>query len=145
VKSEPETQMAAAAVGRDHVRTSRAEREQVIEVLKAAFVQGRLTMDEFEERIGQALTSRTYAELAAVTADVPTGLTLASPPHSRPARRRVQVRMNTAVTGGACVILAAHVGMAAALLSGSWVAVVLMVVFIIVASTVSIGAMLVAR
>jgi len=144
VRSEPETQMAAATVGRDHVRTSRAEREQVIDVLKAAFVQGRLTIDEFEERIGRALTSRTYAELAAVTADVPAGLTLASPHHG-PARKRPRVRMNTAVTAGACVILAAHVGMAAALLSGSWVAVVLMVVFIVVASTVSIGAMLVAR
>ena len=141
---EPETQMAAATAGRGRLRTSHADREQVIDVLKAAFVQGRLTKDEFEARVGHALLSRTYAELAAVTADVPAVLSLASPSR-RPARRRVRIRMNTAVTGGACVVVAIHVGMAAALLSGSWVAVVLMVVFIIVATTASIGAMLIAR
>ena len=43
--------------------------EQVIDVLKAAFVQGRLTRDEFDARVGRAFTSRTYADLAAVTAD----------------------------------------------------------------------------
>jgi Domain of unknown function (DUF1707) len=41
----------------------------VIDVLKAAFVQGRLTRDEFDARVGRAFTSRTYADLAAVTAD----------------------------------------------------------------------------
>jgi len=42
----------------------------VIDVLKAAFVQGRLTRDEFDARVGRAFTSRTYADLAALTADV---------------------------------------------------------------------------
>jgi hypothetical protein len=62
-----------------HLRTSRADREQVIDVLKAGFVQGRLTMDEFELRVGQALTSRTYADLAALTADIPGWVTSARP------------------------------------------------------------------
>ena len=44
--------------------------EQVIDMLKAAFVQGRLTRDEFDARVGRAFTSRTYADLAALTADV---------------------------------------------------------------------------
>jgi hypothetical protein len=57
------------ALGR--LRTSRADREQAIDVLKAAFVQDRLTKDEFELRVGQALASRTYAELGALTADIP--------------------------------------------------------------------------
>ena len=59
---------------------SQAEREQTIDALKAAFVQGRLTMEEFEARIGQTFTSRTYAELAAVTADIPDGLPAVRPP-----------------------------------------------------------------
>lgn len=44
--------------------------ELVIDVLKAAFVQGRLTRDELDARVGRAFTSRTYADLAALTADV---------------------------------------------------------------------------
>ena len=53
------------------LRTARADRDQAIDVLKAAFVQGRLTKDEFDLRVGQVLASRTYADLAALTADVP--------------------------------------------------------------------------
>ena len=68
---EPETQMAAATAGRGRLRTSHADREQVIDVLKAAFVQGRLTKDELGMRAGLALASRTYGELTAITADIP--------------------------------------------------------------------------
>ena len=53
------------------LRTSRADRDHAIDVIKAAFVQGRLTKDEFDVRVGQVLTSRTYADLTALTADVP--------------------------------------------------------------------------
>ncbi len=52
------------------LRASRADREQVIDVLKAAFVQGRLTKEEFDARVGHAFTSHTSADLAALTADV---------------------------------------------------------------------------
>jgi putative transcriptional regulator len=53
------------------LRASDADREQAIEVLKAAFVQDQLTKTEFEAHVGRALASRTYGELAAVAADVP--------------------------------------------------------------------------
>jgi hypothetical protein len=53
------------------MRASNAEREQVIDTLKAAFVDGRLTKDELDTRVGQTIAARTYAELAAVTADIP--------------------------------------------------------------------------
>jgi len=65
--------MAAAADGRGRMRASHADREQVIELLKAAFVQGPLAKDEFDLRVGQALASRTVAELAALTAGIPAG------------------------------------------------------------------------
>jgi hypothetical protein len=46
-----------------------AGREQVIAALKAAYVQGRLTKEEFDLRVGQVLAI--YAELDALTADIP--------------------------------------------------------------------------
>jgi hypothetical protein len=81
--AETPDQVPAAAGGGD-LRASHADRERVIGILKAAFVQGRLAKDEFDLRVGQALASRTYAELAVVTADLPPGLTPVQP--SKPAR-----------------------------------------------------------
>lgn len=60
-----------AAAGRGHLRVGHADREQVIDTLKDAFTQGRLTSDELGARAGEALAARTYAELDAVTTDIP--------------------------------------------------------------------------
>ena len=79
---------AAEGRGRGELRASDADREQVIEVLKAAFVQGRLAKDEFDLRVGQAFAARTGAELAAVTAGLPAEPTAAKPP--APARARCE-------------------------------------------------------
>jgi hypothetical protein len=73
----------AGALGR--LRTSHADREQAVDVLKAAFVQGRLAKDEFDLRVGRVLASRTYADLAALTADIPDGVA-DSEPSLEPAR-----------------------------------------------------------
>ena len=75
----------AAAARRGSLRASQADREGVINAVKAAFVAGRLTEDEFSARIGQALASRTHADLAAITADIPAG-PVATPPARRPDR-----------------------------------------------------------
>jgi hypothetical protein len=80
----PGDELAASAAGRGRLRVSDAEREQVIGTVKAAFVRGMLAKDEFDLRVGQAFASRTYAELAAVTAGLPAGPAAAQPP--RPAR-----------------------------------------------------------
>ena len=82
----PGDEVAAGARGRGRLRSSHADREQVIRILKGAFVQGMLAKDEFDLRVGQVLSSRTYAELAAVTADLPAGLVALQPP--KPARPR---------------------------------------------------------
>jgi hypothetical protein len=71
----PGDEKAAGGPGHGHLRASHADREQVITALRAAFIQGRLTRDEFDLRVSRALRSRTYAELAALTADLPAGLT----------------------------------------------------------------------
>jgi hypothetical protein len=55
------------------MRSSTADRERAIDVLKAAFAEGRLSRDEFEDRSGRVYRSLTYAELAALTADLPAG------------------------------------------------------------------------
>ena len=131
---------ARAAAG---LRASRADRERVIDLLKAAFAQGRLDRDEFDARIGQALASRTYGELAAVTAGLPAELTAALP-RRPPVRARRRIPFNAAVTGGACMAGLVNAGMMAALLSGSPVAVVLFAVFTIIGMILAIGAMIVA-
>jgi len=77
--AEPGDEIAAGASGNGRLRASHADREQVVGVLKAAFVQGRLAKDEFDLRVGQAFASCTYAELAAVTADLPAGVAAAQP------------------------------------------------------------------
>jgi Domain of unknown function (DUF4190)/Domain of unknown function (DUF1707) len=50
-----------------------ADRERTIDVLKAAFGEGRLTKEEFDSRSGRVLAARTYADLAAIVADLPAG------------------------------------------------------------------------
>ena len=65
--------------GDGRFRVSRGDREQVIELLKTAFVDDRLTKEELDLRVAQALASRTRADLAAVTADMPAGLNVSQP------------------------------------------------------------------
>jgi hypothetical protein len=77
-------EMAARTADGGRLRASHVDRRQVIDALKAAFVLGMLDKDEFDLRAGQALASRTYADLAVITADLPAGLAAALPPE--PAR-----------------------------------------------------------
>src|ERR1700751_333024 len=79
VMAEPPDHVSAAA-GRGPLRAAHADREQVIGILKTAFVQGMLAKDEFDQRVGRTFASQTYADLAALTADLPAGLTAARPP-----------------------------------------------------------------
>jgi hypothetical protein len=55
------------------MRASDADRDRVVDLLRAAMSDGRLTAAEFEERVGTALSSRTFGDLAAVTADLVPG------------------------------------------------------------------------
>lgn len=53
------------------MRASTADRESAIEILKAGFAEGRLTQEEYTERVGLAYASRTYDDLTAITWDLP--------------------------------------------------------------------------
>ena len=99
---EPGGDRAARFAGRGRLLASHADREQVIERLKEAFVEGRLAKDEFDWRAGHALASRTHADLAALIADLPARL-----PTAQPRRRPIRSRSaNTTLQRGARVIAA---------------------------------------
>jgi hypothetical protein len=53
------------------IRASDQERESVVDVLRDAFTDGRLTFDEFEERTAAAYASKTWTELRQLTSDLP--------------------------------------------------------------------------
>ncbi len=55
------------------MRAATADRERAVDVLKAGFTEGRLTQDEYNDRMGRAYAARTYGELMALTADLPAG------------------------------------------------------------------------
>jgi hypothetical protein len=65
---------------------SEAERERCQAVLKQAFEDERLTQDEFESRVGSAISARTLGQLAELTRDLPAPLPAASPAPSRRSR-----------------------------------------------------------
>ena len=92
-----------AAAGPGDIRASHADRERVIDTVKAAFARGQLTMDELDARVGRALTARTYAELSVVTVGIRAGSDLARPPEPARAQRRPR---NRPVNTGAWVITA---------------------------------------
>ena len=104
----------ARSADRGRLRASHADREQVVDILKAAFVQDRLTKDEFDARVGDALASRTHADLAALTADLPAGPPAPRPPRApvpaRPQRpQQPQRSQNATIKTGAQVIAATTV------------------------------------
>ncbi|HXC85690.1 MAG TPA: DUF1707 domain-containing protein [Trebonia sp.] len=99
------------AARRASLRASHADREHVVDIMKDAFVQGRLTKDEFDSRVAHALAARTHADLATLSADLP-----AMPPVARPVRKPVPPRKpvparpaNPAVKNGVRVIAATTV------------------------------------
>ena len=55
------------------MRAASADRERAVDVLKAGFTEGRLTQDEYNDRMGRAYAARTYGELTTLTADLPAG------------------------------------------------------------------------
>ncbi len=55
------------------MRAASTDRERTVDVLKAGFAEGRLSQEEYNERMGRAYAAKTYGELAALTADLPAG------------------------------------------------------------------------
>lgn len=72
-----------------HLRASDAERDAVIAQLRRHAADGRLTMDEFEDRVAEALAASTRGDLVPVLRELPP-LPPESPP---PARRSLRDRL----------------------------------------------------
>jgi hypothetical protein len=72
------------------LRASDADREQTAELLRRAAGEGRLTVDELDDRLAEAFAARTRAELEALVADVvlsgdaPLGVPVGAPAASMP-------------------------------------------------------------
>ena len=95
--------MTADATGVDNLPVYR---DQVTRTLRAALVQGRLTEDEYDERIGQVSAVRSGAGLAALTADLPVGRmdAPARPPTARDVRIGVSVSIAAASVAAAILL-----------------------------------------
>jgi hypothetical protein len=98
--------------GRGHLRASDADREQVMDALKRAFVYGLLGRDELYARAGQVLASRTYAELTALTADIPAALIAAQSQAASPGGSRRLVSKKVVAWAACLLILGPAVGAA---------------------------------
>ena len=89
----------------DSLRAGNADREQVVAQLNKAFAEGRLDVRELDERVAAAYAAKTMGELAPLTADLPSGRSLAPRSASTPARpaadREIEHGARRAAVGGA--------------------------------------------
>jgi hypothetical protein len=82
---------------RQDMRASDNDRQHVADVPRAGLEDGRLTMEEYTERMGRAYQAVTYADLAPLSADLPA---VAPPaPEPRAAPRDSTVRCSGARAG----------------------------------------------
>jgi len=66
-------------IARSELRASHDDRDRVVELLRVSAGDGRLTAEELDERLEQAMTARTYGELARLVADLPAAGSAVSP------------------------------------------------------------------
>jgi hypothetical protein len=78
------------SVPNGRIRTSDQEREKIAEILRAAMAEGRLNLEEGEERLAAAYAAKFRDDLRPLTADLPDGgrRALADTPEARQATRR---------------------------------------------------------
>ena len=124
----------AGLAGRGHLLASDADRERVIDALKSAFVYGLLGRDDLYKRAGQVLAARTYAELTALTADIPTGLIVAQLPTITPGPSRRPVNKKVVAWALCLLILGPAVGAAFLTFYGGFV---VMFVLALIGATVT--------
>jgi hypothetical protein len=93
-------------------RASDADRERAVDVIKAAFAEGRLNQDECAERVSMALKSRTYSDLKGLTSDLPSGPLGALGALAVPETPSVDISFDrrAALMSGASVVLATFFG-----------------------------------
>ncbi|MFD1931334.1 MULTISPECIES: DUF1707 SHOCT-like domain-containing protein [Nonomuraea] len=80
------------------MRASDVDRDRVAAVLREHTAQGRISVEEFNERLEQVYQSKTYGELARVTADLP-DVDLRAQPARVPAAKSPQQGMHPGMRG----------------------------------------------
>ncbi|MBX6371868.1 MAG: DUF1707 domain-containing protein [Acidothermus sp.] len=90
-----------------YLRIGDAERDYAIELLQRHFADGRLTQEEYEERVAAALKARTQADIAALFRDLP--LLPSAAPLVRRKRRPGAWMVPVLVAAVVCLIVAAAV------------------------------------
>jgi DUF1707 SHOCT-like domain len=80
-------------IARSELRASHDDRDRVVEMLRVSAGDGRLTAEELDERLEQAMTARTYGELARLVADLPAAGSAVSP--AMPLLAKDVVRIDT--------------------------------------------------
>jgi hypothetical protein len=89
------------------LRASHEDRDRVVELLRTAAGDGRLTAEELDERLEAALTARTHSELAVLTADLPATAgagTISGPAPEAKDLVRIDCRSGSAKRDGAWVV-----------------------------------------
>lgn len=81
-------------IARNELRASHQDRDRIVEVLRVAAGDGRLTAEELDQRLEGALTARTYGELASLVADLPASSEGGLPPVA-PVAPKELVRIET--------------------------------------------------
>jgi len=66
------------------MRAADVDRDRAVSFLTTAFTEGRLSKDEYDERVERALHARTYADLDMIVTDLPGARNVGSPPVVRP-------------------------------------------------------------
>ncbi|MHB1584506.1 MAG: DUF1707 SHOCT-like domain-containing protein [Acidimicrobiales bacterium] len=94
----------------DHLRVSDAERRLAGELLSRHFVDGRLTQEELDDRIGAAMAARTRADIARLLADLPPASVAPAPVTTpkRGARRLVAAAVALSLVVPAALLTRGH-------------------------------------
>ena len=71
IQSVERTRALAAGGERGKMRAADADRDRVVELLNTAYSEGRLSRDEYDGRLENALSARTYADLDQLVTDLP--------------------------------------------------------------------------
>jgi hypothetical protein len=107
-------ELAAVTGGQGQLRASDADRDQAVDLLKDAFVRGRLTTDELDARVGQALAAKTCAQLAGLTTDI-RAASIAADSLPKPARSQTRPSTGKAGKSATGAVIAACVAAVAVL------------------------------
>ena len=70
---QPQPWQPAQQTPQSAMRAAHADRERTVDVLKAAYAEGRLTAEEYSQRFDAVHRAQTYGQLSPLVGDLPSG------------------------------------------------------------------------